>query len=121
MAHGFAIFQNASMLADRLAYGNDPHGEAMEDILRCDLLIVDDVGRGRGSPFERETLWKVISHRHAECLATIVTTNLGPAAFMADDLGAAILSRTRRQDTFLFEKRYANGEASKERDASVRP
>ena len=104
--HRFAIFHNASMLADRLSYHNDPERTMMDDILTCDLLTLDDIGRDRGSPFERETLWKIISHRHAECLATIITTNLGPPAFEADELGTAVMSRVRGDHIFVFDRRH---------------
>jgi DNA replication protein DnaC len=59
----------------------------------ADVLAIDELGRGRGSPFEMETLDELIARRYNSGLTTIVATNFslereraaspGPRGFQA--------------------------------------
>jgi DNA replication protein DnaC len=50
-------------------------GEIIARLVDADVLAIDELGRGRGSPFEMETLDELIARRYNSGLTTIVATN----------------------------------------------
>ena len=68
-------------------------GEIIARLVDSDVLAIDELGRGRGSPFELETLDELIARRYNSGLTTIVATNFslererasapGPRGFQA--------------------------------------
>jgi DNA replication protein DnaC len=68
-------------------------GEIIARLVDADVLAIDELGRGRGSPFEMETLDELIARRYNSGLTTIVATNFslererapspGPRGFQA--------------------------------------
>ncbi|MGZ6076472.1 MAG: ATP-binding protein [Myxococcaceae bacterium] len=50
-------------------------GEIISRLVDADVLAIDELGRGRGSPFEMETLDELIARRYNSGLTTIVATN----------------------------------------------
>jgi DNA replication protein DnaC len=50
-------------------------GEIIARLVDADVLAIDELGRGRGSPFELETLDELIARRYNSGLTTIVATN----------------------------------------------
>ena len=79
----------------------DPHtvvdgpavrGNATPGVNRRWSAMLDDIGRERPTEWAQETLYLVVNARYQECLATSVTTNLGPDELRAR-LGEPILDR----------------------------
>ena len=67
---------------------------ASKTIDQCDLLILDDIGVERGTPWTQERLYDLLNTRYNECKCTIFTSNLGPTE-IEDKLGTRIASRIR--------------------------
>lgn len=80
--------------------------EILEPAQQADLLILDDLGAGRITPWARDVLYDLISYRYNENLPLVLTTNLvvpGPQqgrgdvddarVSLEDHLGAALMSR----------------------------
>ena len=61
---------------------------------KCDLLILDDIGVERGTPWTQERLYDLLNTRYNECKCTIFTSNLSPSE-IEDKLGTRIASRIR--------------------------
>lgn len=69
--------------------------EAEEDVarfLRCDLLIVDDLGTELTTEFIRSAVYQIVNTRLMTNKKTIISTNLSPAE-LSRRYGANILSR----------------------------
>ncbi len=87
------LFRNTSAFLCRLkdGYAEDrSEREEMERLEWVELLVLDDLGVERDSPWERETLYRVINGRYEQLKPIIVTTNadlnlleksLGPRTF----------------------------------------
>jgi len=80
--------------------------EVLAPINEVELLILDDVGAGRTTPWAREVLHDIITHRYNETLPMIMTSNLetgedgggtagsdASALTLRDRLGEALMSR----------------------------
>lgn len=57
--------------------------EATRNILRCDLLVLDDLGAEFISSFSQSVLYHVINERLVEGRPTVISTNLDPAGLSA--------------------------------------
>lgn len=91
-----SLFVTVPELLDnlRLAY-NDPGqdiDEWMHSVKSADLLVLDDLGSEKPTPWVQERLFVVIDHRYREMLPTIITSNIGPRD-LGDKLGARTASR----------------------------
>ncbi|MBQ6986107.1 MAG: ATP-binding protein [Oscillibacter sp.] len=53
-------------------------GHDVRRVLRCDLLILDDLGTEHATPFVKSALYQIINTRLLERRATILSTNLEP-------------------------------------------
>ena len=67
-------------------------GDSEEQLLACDLLVLDDLGMEFDSPFYRACLYNILNGRLLEGKPTIISTNLGFAA-IAQRYGDQIASR----------------------------
>lgn len=72
--------------------------EVLEPVMSCDVLLLDDLGVTRGTPWERDTLGLVINERYNKNGLTILTTNLpvdssGEVEGLSDRLGERLASR----------------------------
>lgn len=88
-SHIFARFE-----AQKFERGEEDDG-AQEDVaryLRCDLLIVDDLGTEMTTAFVQSALYQLVNTRLMNNRKTIISTNLNPAELGAR-YGAAIRSR----------------------------
>ena len=88
-AHVFARFEAQKFRRD------DEEGEAEDDVaryLKCDLLIVDDLGTEMTTAFVQSALYQIVNTRLMTGRKTIVSTNLSPDELGAR-YGAAIRSR----------------------------
>lgn len=87
------LFRNTSAFLCRLkdGYAEDRSERGEMDCLEAaELLVLDDLGVERDSPWERETLYRVVNGRYEQLKPIIVTTNadlnlleksLGPRTF----------------------------------------
>ena len=85
---------------------NVQESDILRPVIGCDVLILDDLGAGRLTPWTRDVLHDVISQRYSEARAMLITTNFamdhdpasarsgleGPVP-LRDRLGDALLSR----------------------------
>lgn len=58
------------------AKGFDPR--TMENIKRCELLVIDDIGLEKATEWITEQLYLVVNHRYEQLLPTIITSNQSP-------------------------------------------
>ena len=58
---------------------------------KADMLVIDDLGKDKGSEWNDEILYEVINSRYEHCKPVIVTTNKTPAELEARD--PAVYSR----------------------------
>ena len=75
------FFTTVSDLLDRLRSAYAPDSPALpEDLLEqvktVDLLVLDDFGAERSTPFAEEKLFQIINYRYEERLPTAITTSL---------------------------------------------
>ena len=56
----------------------------LEPVLRAELLVLDDVGSSKPSPWALETVGHILNSRYNERRATLITTNYFDPEFAAD-------------------------------------
>jgi len=66
--------------------------EALQDFLRPDLLVLDEVGVQVGSEHEKMMLFEIINERYQECRSTVLISNLTRAE-LAEYLGQRVMDR----------------------------
>lgn len=93
------VYDTASHIFSRFEAQKFDRGDedesADEDVarfLKCDLLIVDDLGTEMMTSFVQSALYQIVNTRLMTNRKTIVSTNLNPAE-LGQRYGAAILSR----------------------------
>ena len=69
------LMTNFASIADDLS-GTWDKAEYTDDLMRYDLLIIDDLGAERKSEYMQEQVWKIADARYRSGLPLIVTTNL---------------------------------------------
>lgn len=74
--------------------------EDVRRVLRCDLLILDDLGTEMTTAFVQSALYQIVNTRLAEGRSTVISTNLNPLE-IGTRYGEAILSRIRGEYEFL--------------------
>ena len=88
--HGVpTLFQDFSDLLKRLRSGysrDEPEETIIDPLIRVDVLVVDELGKGRNTPWELTVLDMIISHRYNNRKTTIFTTNYTdtPATTLAE-------------------------------------
>lgn len=95
-SHVFSRFE-----ARRFRYDDEDADGDVDRFLRCDLLILDDLGTEFNGPLVGSSLYDIINTRLMEKRATVISTNLAPNA-IGERYGAAILSRIRGEYEFLL-------------------
>ena len=85
-SHVFDLFEASKFARDEAA------GEAVERMLRCDLLIVDDLGTEMTTEFVKSAFYQLVNSRMMTGKKTVISTNLSPAD-IGRRYGAAVLSR----------------------------
>ena len=93
-----ALYLNTNIFLEQLRNSFDDDCSEVHTLLnrayKCDLLILDDIGVERGTPWTQERLYDLINTRYNECKCTIFTSNLSPVE-IEDKLGIRIASRIR--------------------------
>lgn len=100
-----ARFVTAPALFTRIkaSYGGSGESEAgiIEEYASTALLVVDEIGIGKGSDAELNMLYAILGHRYDECLPTILATNLAPAELRAW-LGDRVVDRLRETNRVVM-------------------
>lgn len=78
---------------------NQNDQELMDDLIQCDVLICDDIGKARQTPWTKEILFSIFDARYSELRATMVTSNVSVSELGGDHQWAAILSRLQEKET----------------------
>ena len=87
-----------SRLKDSFHEGSPTYGKAYtieREFAETDLLIIDDFGVQRDSPWEQETLYNLIDARYEAKKFTIFTSNNNPLKALKDLSNGRILSRIK--------------------------
>jgi DNA replication protein DnaC len=87
-----ARFVSAGALVSEVRSGERIDWKPVEDAIRAELLLLDDLGQEAGTEFTRDIVARVIIGRYDEARPTIITSNHGPAA-LTNIFGGAITSR----------------------------
>ena len=97
--HGHSVvYDTSAHIFERMEaqkFSRDAGDEAEDDVtryLKCDLLIVDDLGTEMTTGFVQSALYQLVNTRLMENRKTIISTNLNPAE-LGKRYGAAIQSR----------------------------
>ena len=67
------------------------HADMIQRIKTSQLLVLDDMGSERHTPFVEDKLFQIVNYRYEERLPTIVTTSALPAEL--DNMRPRIASR----------------------------
>ena len=92
------VYDTAAHIFERFEaqkFSRDETGGADEDVsrlLRCDLLIIDDLGTELTTEFVRSAFYQIVNTHLMTNKKTIISTNLSPAE-LSRRYGANILSR----------------------------
>lgn len=76
---------------------HDPERE-IQELGRCPLLILDDLGAAKQSEWTEELTYRLINRRYTEMLPTLITTNL-PTAELRSAVGDRVASRLAEMTT----------------------
>ena len=78
-------------------FRRDEEGDdAVQRFLRCDLLILDDLGTEMNSSFVQSALYRIVNDRLLSGKSTVINTNLPPHE-LGTRYSPAILSRIEGQ------------------------
>jgi DNA replication protein DnaC len=77
--------------AQRPQQGSDPEQQLWR-LARSPLLLLDDLGAAKQSPWTEELTYRLVNHRYNQLLPTLITTNL-PVAELRDAVGDRVASR----------------------------
>jgi len=65
------------------------------------LLVLDDLGKEKWSPWVEQTLYDIINYRYIHELPTVITTNLSLKE-LAEAIGLACYSRLRERGPLIY-------------------
>lgn len=68
--------------------------QVLGDYTKCDLLVVDEIGRHQDTSYDQSALFRVFDHRYQGQKPTLMISNM-PSADFATLMGAALLDRLR--------------------------
>ena len=88
-SHIFARFEAQKFRRDD---DTDEAGDDVSRYMKCDLLIIDDLGTEMTTSFVQSALYQIVNTRLMTNRKTIISTNLNPTE-LGQRYGAAILSR----------------------------
>ena len=94
-AHVFSRFE-----AQKFDRSDPDADDDVRRVLRCDLLILDDLGTEMTGGFAPSALYQIVNTRMTERRATIISTNLTPNR-IGERYGDAVLSRIWGEYDFL--------------------
>lgn len=90
--------------------------EWMEAVKNADLLLLDDLGAEKPTPWVQERVFVIVNHRYREALPTIFTSNIGPEklpAQLGERTASRIISMTEgvQLDAGDYRETARNGDA----------
>lgn len=93
----------------KATFGNRERTESdvYADLIRPDLLVIDEVGVQHGTDFERQVLFEVINGRYEKIKPTIVVSNLGVTE-LRQCLGDRAVDRLRDKSGIVVVFRWAS-------------
>ncbi|VVO30639.1 ATP-binding protein [Pseudomonas fluorescens] len=93
----------------KATFGNRGRTEAdvYADLIRPDLLVIDEVGVQHGTDFERQVLFEVINGRYEKIRPTLVVSNLGVTE-LRQCLGDRAVDRLRDKGGLVVLFRWAS-------------
>lgn len=74
--------------------------DVLEPVLEAEILVLDDLGAGRTTPWARDVLHDVIAHRYNARLPVIMTSNR-PTGDAAEESGNELSLRDRLGDALM--------------------
>ncbi len=93
ISRGFFQRIRSTFNVESVTYGM---GNAIEkEFAEADILVVDDFGTQRDSPWEQETLYNLVDARYEAEKFTIFTSNINPLKALTEIAGGRILSRIK--------------------------
>lgn len=101
--HRTVRFVVAADLYAELKSTYDGDGSEMDVIRRyakCDLLVLDDLGKGLSTEWALSRLYQIVNSRYNDCLPTVVTTQHLP-----DELGKRLSKRAGTDDALAIVSR----------------
>jgi DNA replication protein DnaC len=78
--------------AQRPQQGHADPEQQLQRLVRTPLLLLDDLGAAKQSPWTEELTYRLVNHRYNHLLPTLVTTNL-PVADLREVIGDRTASR----------------------------
>ena len=76
----------------RKAYSEGtPENEIIEPLTSAEVLVIDEMGKGKSSEWERVILDQLISRRYNSSKKTLVTTNYVAREFLSENSGTEVL------------------------------
>lgn len=63
--------------AMRFGKGSDDYQDSLEPVLKCDLLLLDDLGSEFTTSFSTSVIYDIVNTRQLNRLPTVINTNLG--------------------------------------------
>lgn len=76
----------------RKAYSEGtPENEIIEPLTSAEVLVIDEMGKGKSSEWERGILDQLISRRYNSSKKTLVTTNYVAREFLSENSGTEVL------------------------------
>jgi DNA replication protein DnaC len=98
LAKDGAVYRRASDLFREVRENFGAEGKIVAECGGCKLLILDEIGRQRGSLFERNLLFDIVDLRWANALPTTVIGNMDDEGEeLTELLGWAVLDRLRAE------------------------
>lgn len=107
--HGLYTTAGSIIRDVKATFGNRGRTEAdvYADLIRPDLLVIDEVGVQHGTDFERQVLFEVINGRYEKIKPTIVVSNLGVTE-LRQCLGDRAVDRLRDKSGIVVVFRWAS-------------
>lgn len=75
--------QPAAITHGDLTAATRPDGEGIDRVMTAGVLLLDDLGAAHTTSWNADAVYRVIDHRWAEMLPTIVTSNFDPGTLSA--------------------------------------
>jgi len=94
----------------------ESEGWVFREMQGAGLLVLDDLGKEKWSPWVEQTLYDIINYRYVRELPMVITTNLTPG-HLGEAIGLACLSRLSERGAFVHMK----GEDCRLRGRRARP
>jgi len=93
-----SMMVDAADLVPKVRGGPHANWQSVERAETVELLLLDDLGHGVATDFDRTVIARVVRARYVDELPTLITSNLGPAG-LSEALGGSVASRIRQMVT----------------------